>query len=980
MAGTNNRVELKRYIRFQLEQMSQRNDHHAFEALAFELARIRICSNLLPATGPVQAGGDQGRDFETFRTHLGRTSIAENAFVGRVSDKNLVFACTLNKNLVAKIASDIKTIFSSGSKVDAVYYFSVSDLPVAKRHSLIKECKSTHSSELEIFDGQAISDMLADADAFWIATQFLSIPTEMYPRVEGSEEYEELRTKWLNGARNVGNFAEFLEVKRGLRQATFTENIKPDLGDWIKLLRPVADDVESQLRRNALYEISVAQLRGRGVLDPERQAVTTYFETLGDEPSAGELEDAGVLVSYCHSATHMGRFNAPKGVVDHWLEMVAEKLDQALSKQNLASERYILLKARGGAELQRFFVSNSKERARECLEWWALALDVAEHDPFCEVQRFAAILEVTVPALGREEKFISLADRVDEIVGKREGKAAAAEQCRNRAIAYAKDGQLLPAIDQLQRTKEGWFAAETMQGSILAIYLLSQWYLKLNLPLAARYYAMIAMFVASRSTDKNLTRYSSRGALAVAETYLKAGGGLSALATIALAMELHFNFAAEPGDLEKHEHIAEAISNSATIRAMILRCTPDLQPQVDSLIDRLGLPADLRQSVVEVGNRPPWGNYSKADAEAHLAAEIGHSLFTDLGQAVVVEWRALGIRWTIRCDSADRLAAEELATILQIVQVDLANADLLILPSNVEVELSVANVDQPQIEQLPDNGQLRWMLRLPIDWEAISAKGEIEYSLAIVTMMLNQVTGLSDEQFLLELEQRLKRGLYQKAFWVRPAADMLKQAAEFREFGFDPTLIEKPNQLAELSPLEAPELAWRTGPASTYSKEVAKEHLENRYRRMTPYLRSVAPTLIADPQTHILLENLHQNGLLDWQIMAIIFNLGLQAHMARLGVTGAEHSAEAFKAAYFEQLEAFENQENGIFDPTWLTKEAAELQEKMLTVAASKTWNVKNRRQTPDFVAIKRILDERFNHSSDDIEHENIFRWSRDIE
>ena len=134
------------------------------------------------------------------------------------------------------------------------------------------------------------------------------------------------------------------------------------------------------------------------------------------------------------------------------------------------------------------------------------------------------------------------------------------------------------------------------------------------------------------------------------------------------------------------------------------------------------------------------------------------------------------------------------------------------------------------------------------------------------------------------------------------------------------------------------------------------------------------------PQTQILLENLHRNGLLDWQIMAIIFNLGLQAHMARLGVTGAEQSAEAFKAAYFEQLEAFENQENGIFDPTWLTKEAAELQEKMLTVAASKTWNVKNRRQTPDFVAIKRILDERFNHSSDDIEHENIFRWSRDIE
>ena len=61
---------LRSFIRFALFQMRARNDHHEFEHLCRALARQRITPNLLPATGPVGAGGDQGRDFETFLTYL----------------------------------------------------------------------------------------------------------------------------------------------------------------------------------------------------------------------------------------------------------------------------------------------------------------------------------------------------------------------------------------------------------------------------------------------------------------------------------------------------------------------------------------------------------------------------------------------------------------------------------------------------------------------------------------------------------------------------------------------------------------------------------------------------------------------------------------------------------------------------------------------------------------------------------------------
>src|SRR2546426_9427514 len=82
-------------IRFQLDQLSAKNAYHDFEHLCRHLTRARICSNILPATGPVSAGGDQGRDFETFRTYLSTSSIADSSFVGMASEKVIAFACSL---------------------------------------------------------------------------------------------------------------------------------------------------------------------------------------------------------------------------------------------------------------------------------------------------------------------------------------------------------------------------------------------------------------------------------------------------------------------------------------------------------------------------------------------------------------------------------------------------------------------------------------------------------------------------------------------------------------------------------------------------------------------------------------------------------------------------------------------------------------------------------------------------------------------
>src|SRR5438552_3097846 len=161
-------------IRFGLAQLSSRNAHHEFEHLCRHLARARICSNILPATGPAAAGGDQGRDFETFRTYLNSTSIANSTFVGLASAKPIAFACSLEdkKSINRKIRSDIKTILSCGSSIEGIHYFASADIPVAARHKLQAWARDTYQVSLEIYDGNSIAELLGERDVFWIAERF----------------------------------------------------------------------------------------------------------------------------------------------------------------------------------------------------------------------------------------------------------------------------------------------------------------------------------------------------------------------------------------------------------------------------------------------------------------------------------------------------------------------------------------------------------------------------------------------------------------------------------------------------------------------------------------------------------------------------------------------------------------------------------------------------------------------------------------
>ncbi|WP_146057730.1 hypothetical protein [Streptomyces sp. SM10] len=123
-------VQLAGRIRFALGILGESNSHHEFEALCLGLARRRITSNLLSATGPVAGGGDQGRDAESHWSDIPRERCPTSLFASLASAQKVVMACTIQStDIPGKIRKDLASICGQGKPVDRVIYFTVTAVP-----------------------------------------------------------------------------------------------------------------------------------------------------------------------------------------------------------------------------------------------------------------------------------------------------------------------------------------------------------------------------------------------------------------------------------------------------------------------------------------------------------------------------------------------------------------------------------------------------------------------------------------------------------------------------------------------------------------------------------------------------------------------------------------------------------------------------------------------------------------------------------
>jgi hypothetical protein len=1002
--------QLIHQIRFGLQDLTARNGHHEFEEACQHLARARIASNILPATGPVSSGGDQGRDFETFRSYLREELGDRGWFAGLVSDGPLAFLCTLQQgSLSGKIKNDVAKVVGSGSSVERIYAFCTADISVAQRHKIAHDVRVEHAVELEIWDGRAIADHLADHDTFWIASRYLSLPSELAPARPSSERgvpqwYEDLRGRWRDRGPPRPLLAELLEIKSALRHAAFSGSARGDLSFWLELMRRfLTDESPQEIVQRARYEIAVASMRGLGHLRDADPLISAFLsDSTGDDDPA-RLQDAAVLVSIATTASAVGHSHLePKELSTRRAELrsrVGELLDQSPPK----GRRARLLQVKGHLalipeptelprraptdpvpfadwphdtvappEAAKLYAAGDVDEAAAA--WSDLASSLAE-TPLFPVDEFATLLRFLTPVLVDQPQWDSMVEAVDAAVARSSGGAAAGAGCRDRAMALLDAGRLRKALHEMHRAKEEWWGGETLRGALLAMLLISDAYHRLGLPFAAKQHALAVTGAAEAQGDDELQDLVAAGLLHAAQCSYLAGDWMAAVEELeAGLLALHVL------NDEDDPRAGELLQNAVLAYGMCLRAAKDLVPDVVPVLTEIGDRFGIREGVEDaLEGADSW---SRDDWKRLADEQLAGRPFSDLGENYEIRFAALGTCWTLRTPNeyvAVR-AAQRLAAAAQILLVELAEDDLCLMPSTIDVQVELLDAQSgggpERVEARPSNEGREWIVRLSPARPGVALDEQDNFVelLSVLSMLMLDVSLLPSPQYFAAIERAFERGLGHKLASGRPYDEMAEVIPEDRWRASKRAALKPPFDSRSTPPKEHTELAWQNGPGPTFSREKAEEMAATRYVRIPEVLCKTLPQLRRDAAFLGVVAELRSRGWLDWHILTAAFNAAGNVRMQRAGMATRDGLIKAGGPRAVERLMTTPEQPDEPDIPLDVfTLDAMEFHREGAVPSLLANWDLEPRQETPDIAATQRVLDQRYGYWDIDAPHRDFF-------
>jgi len=289
----------------------------------------------------------------------------------------------------------------------------------------------------------------------------------------------------------------------------------------------------------------------------------------------------------------------------------------------------------------------------------------------------------------------------------------------------------------------------------------------------------------------------------------------------------------------------------------------------------------------------------------------------------------------------------------------------------VTMNVTLSSRPTPTWEQLPDNGQLVWNVAMPA---RVPDKPDKAYEVRLAGMAIEaigQATSLPMGAFKPLVERSIERGLPGKVFSVRHIRELMKfvhpDELKVEDLGRLPVVDFK----NVVHPIEYPELAWRSSLGPGYSPSKAEEFLKNRYSVPMRALALSLPRIAADERCMAIVQNFRSKGYLDWQILAVLLGIVVQWQVQQ--ALGPKASLKEVSKRTNERIYQDEITSDPEFDLVVLDLEFMEIHAQLHVAAAFKTWDLAIHRSSPDFDAMKRLLDVRYRHSLDDIPHNDPF-------
>ncbi|MBZ4038273.1 hypothetical protein [Novilysobacter selenitireducens] len=909
-----------------------------------------------------------------------RTSAGSSLFFGEGESKPLVFACSLQRTSIEKkIKTDVQEI-AAGGKPYIIYFFSNQNVSVAIRHRVQAWCRDLHDIRLEVLDAQAIAEQVSLPGLFWIAEEYLRVPSELFPRLAGddTDPYERARKKWLAEAAQPFNYADFVDVKFGLRRATFSEKHKPDLKRWLAVMETfLASATPEELRRRATYEICVAALRGLNNLDANRTLVEAYFSEWGQSHETNSLKDASILLSYCTTASLCSQFSIEPEKLHGWSVQLAAVVDRELARSSGANTTAALLETRAHlCQLAYLGGLTPKTDTDQTFKWWAKLVTAAKAAPLYPIEDFADVLTKLAPLLGDDPRYTNLVARVEKVLQERSKGYVVAEKSRDRAIELLNADKTLAAIDQLHRARVRWFTGDTIRGSLLALLTLSDAYKKIGLVYAAKYHALGAVFLAAKSSDEDIKAYLADALHVHGLVQYAAGEWMSMSETYPLFLLAHYSHVSGPDEWADHQNVQASLLHYLIARswARALGGATAVSAYEESL-RKAPIPEVIK---AELLNPPlPLERYEQmtaAEIDEAASSEFWGAPFADCGVRRTYRWRALGITWEVSClNGLDEIPfVEQFVAVLQIAIAELARAELCLLPTALEIRASVGDADEVAVTSVPDNAKTVFevVLRRHKFGDAKEVERAAAEVLAVASSVFVACSAMSSERVMKALRGAFKNELPARAFLIRPYWELYVELAVPETFSSRFSRAIRPEDAEDIRLREHAELKWPDGPGPGYSKERAEEFLRNRYRRAISPVRKSLLRYRSSPRFISWVEGLRSEGMLDWQILNLIANTVVDF---RVKAKASSFDPSGYRNLTMEIMSSEESDIDFEVPEDVLYGDDLVAQKKIAVAANAHTWGLVIRQDTPNFAALKRLLDVRYCQALDDVPHDDLF-------
>ncbi|MFD2938468.1 dsDNA nuclease domain-containing protein [Flavobacterium sp.] len=819
----------------------------------------------------------------------------------------------------------------------------------------------------------------------------------------GSEKdrwYALLYKKWKEAAKiNDFRVGEFYEIIAAAKHCRWELCQTDHDGLWLDLLKHYIDleQTFTSCRRKAVYEYIFLLLSPdsktftvKNTIEGTENLISYYFENLDDRNSFSDLEDDIILLEIAakYSLTFPELIKSQD--VENWRNSIYKVISSRISKHNNTDELCLALQLMGNFHFHNDPSASMLQKTAGAVEFYRKIPDLLEQAKTYSIatlnNQSEGILnilirqEVEIQAVHTLEVFLQ---SIEKLAGEKGQNLAAAKILLQRSFTYLSrpsSNNYLAALACLHKAKDNCNHDDGRAYLIIVLNNISKVYLDLGMNLAAKYYALSAVWACVHFGDYGALKLMGESYASVFDADYRQGSWISALDNIQNYLYARFEFNADYIDVNKDIVFGNALADTAIILIAGPVIHSELQGFLQFQKQKLGW---IYTEFLQGAGRGVESELRDINTlKELLQKKLSMAPFSDIGPVRKIEFETYGIGWKIAFSNEAEMTAiaEEFTALLQIIlcEIGLLGADLHLLQMPITIHLDQNQEYTHNLKQRMSHDEAVWDLAIPAFKDIGQQNVQYHYAFlaTCIKILLSNISLLPSKEFYgafdaLYTKQNLgHKGLilngFQKVYFNLVSQEEFKES---RRSDFNPVSFNDFDPQTLKLDIKIEDLSVKYDQASSLAK------ISEHYRSANTSLSVSLKIWKRDPDFKALVNSMRSTGFLDWQILSALSNfvIAIKANIIlQKNPPSTQQEASALKTKLSAEMRIQLEDQNYIPIPVeWLRSPELSFYIDKLPVDILESFGLENGMKYPNFRAVRSYLSRRLGFGSDDDPTEN---------